>query len=71
MAELNFTCGRLLCGYVREYLEKVSFRCPEVRWRESSGWIERDFQIIGPEDKVRIVFSNLKNWSERMEKEDE
>jgi hypothetical protein len=71
MAELNFTCGRLLCGAVRKYLRKVSFRYPEVRWMESSGWIKRDFQIIGSEDKVRNVYTDLKSWSKRLEETDE
>ena len=71
MAELTFTVGRLLCGAVRRSLEKIAFRNPNVRWRESNGWIDREFQVFGPADDLLRLKEVYENWYNRLENEDE
>ena len=69
MAELTLTVGRLLCGVVRRDLERIAFRNSKIRWRESSGWIEREFQIIGPSDDLLGLKKIYQRWFKELNKE--
>ncbi len=68
--EVRITLGRLLCGGMRDYLEQQRLRHPELRYTESSGWIERTFLIIGPRDVMLGVERDIRAWADRLEEED-
>lgn len=40
--------GRMYWNQVRDYLKQQQFKGADVKWIESSGWIERTFTINAP-----------------------
>jgi hypothetical protein len=54
--------GRFCWNPVRDYLKSQQFRGVDVKWIESSGWIERTFTINGPANIAR----DLKRWADEM-----
>jgi hypothetical protein len=53
------TVGRLCWKPLRDYLRKEQFMGHDVKWVESSGWLEREFTISAP----AVVFAALEKWS--------
>jgi hypothetical protein len=51
--------GRLFWGTVRDYLRQEQFKGAEVKWIESSGWLDRKFTINAPS----YVATALKGWA--------
>ena len=51
--------GRLYWNTVRDYLKQRQFHGDEVKWIESSGWLEREFTINGPAQIRR----DLERWA--------
>ena len=49
MSEARFSMevGLLHRKNIREILESEKFRGRRIRWRESKGWIESTFEVIG------------------------
>lgn len=52
--------GRLLCGTVRDFLERVKFSGADIEWHESKGLLEREFTIRCPLSTMRAVMKTLK-----------
>jgi hypothetical protein len=67
---LRFTVGRLLCGPVRDYLKSQEFIDPEVKFLESSGWIERQFTVRGPLTRLTKIRDAINLWSAELDAED-
>jgi hypothetical protein len=55
--------GRLYWKAVRDYLKQQQFYGVDVKWIESSGWLERDFTINGP----RACLRDLSAWAKEIE----
>lgn len=51
--------GRLYFNSVRDYLRQQQFTGADVKWIESSGWIEREFTINAP----AYVGRYLQRWA--------
>lgn len=51
--------GRLYWSTVRDYLRQQQFRGADVKWIESSGWLNREFTINGPAQINR----DLQRWA--------
>jgi len=62
MRTIEFEVGRLLCGQVRDFLNKCKFKGMDIEFNESSGLIERDFTIRGADNDIALVKSSLDNW---------
>lgn len=58
----RITVGRLLCSTVREYLGRQQFVNPRIRYREGSGWFEREFIIVAPADELRPIVAAMQQW---------
>lgn len=63
-ATLTFTAGRLLCRHVRDILSQYQVMGANIKWVESSGWIERDFLIRGDDDSVLKIKQVLEKWAQ-------
>lgn len=57
-----FTCGRLLCREVRDLFGAAQTWDPDLRWHESSGWLERTFTVYGKESTVRHLMKQAERW---------
>jgi len=62
MSELVFEVGIGLWGQVRDYLNLIALRCPNVRWHESRGWIVRTFTVVGPATDIQNISFDLQRW---------
>jgi hypothetical protein len=62
MRTIEIEVGRLLCGRVRDFLNKCKFQGMDIQFNESSGFIERDFTIRGTDNDIALVKSSLDNW---------
>ena len=62
MRTIEIEVGRLLCGKVRDFLNKCKFKGMNIEFNESSGFIERDFTIRGDDNDIALVKSSLDNW---------
>lgn len=63
---LRFSFGRLHCGSVRHFLQTTQMKWPDIRFIESDGWIERDFAVFGPTEKVNAIERSIDDWCARM-----
>lgn len=61
-ATIRFTAGRLLCGKIRDFLQKCRFDGMQVEWYEGNGWIERDWIIKGNENDMCVIKRSLELW---------
>lgn len=63
---VRFICGRLICKYVRDFLQSAKFyygnNPDELDFLESSGWFERQFFVSGKNshEVCKQLFSRLK-----------
>jgi hypothetical protein len=62
MRTIEIEVGRLLCGKVRDFLNKCKFQGMDIQFNESGGFIERDFTIRGADNDIALVKSSLDNW---------
>ena len=62
MRTIEVEVGRLLCGRVRDFLNRCKFKGIDIQFNESSGFIERDFTIRGADNDIALVKSSLDNW---------
>lgn len=62
MRTIEIEVGRLLCGKVRDFLNKCKFKGMDIQFNESSGFIERDFTIRGADNDIALVKASLDNW---------
>ena len=67
MASINITVGRMLCGQVRNFLNKCKFQGMDIEYLESSGWVQRDFTIKGPVNDVTTVQKSLEAWIDKLD----
>lgn len=67
MRTIEIEVGRLLCGKVRDFLNKCKFKGMDIQFNESSGFIERDFTIRGADNDIAIVKSSLDNWLDSLD----
>jgi len=65
MAQFSFQAGRLLCGTVRDYLNKCKWEGKNIDFLESSGFFEREFTIKGDLDDVTEILEDLREWKKR------
>jgi hypothetical protein len=68
MARLELTVGRLLCGSLRDELNRMKFEGHNIDFWESSGFFQRDFVIKGDEKSLRLLDAGLMDWQERLQK---
>lgn len=61
-ATLKIRAGRLFCGTLRDFLSECKFNGIDIRWIESSGWLERDFIIKGNSEVVLRIKQSLDKW---------
>ena len=66
-ASLQVTVGRLLCRQVRDYLKQCEFKNENIKWIESSGFIERTFVIKGDQPVLEDIESDLDRWIKKRE----
>lgn len=66
-AVLTYDIGRLLCGRVRDYLNKCKFKGMKIEYYESKGFLEREFTIKGDYDDVIQVKRDIDNWARSLE----
>ncbi len=57
----TITVGRLLCGQVREYLEDCVFRGAPIKYRESKGFLEREFTFTGEPEAVDQILNSIQS----------
>jgi hypothetical protein len=69
-AKITIQVGRLLCRELRNYLEVLKLREPELRWHEGPGWIERTFTIVGPSATMIPLRPRLNRWRDRVNRDD-
>lgn len=62
MRTIEIKVGRLLCGKVRDFLNKCKFKGMNIEFNESSGFIERDFTMRGTDNDIALIESSLDNW---------
>ena len=62
MRTIKIEVGRLLCGEVRDFLNKCKFKGMNIEFNESSGFIERDFIIRGADNDIALVKRSLDSW---------
>ena len=66
MKTITFTAGRLVCRHVRYFLEKCQFKGMDVTYMESSGWIEREFTIKGPDNDINHISQALSAYAKQL-----
>lgn len=62
MPYLSYTVGLGLWGQMRRFLRESQFRHDDIRWLESSGWIERTFTIKGDSASLALIQRELDRW---------
>ncbi len=65
MASLEFTIGRLNAGRIRDYLDGEVFKNPEIRYIESTGWLDRKFTIVAASQEIDRMRRDIDAWSAR------
>ena len=66
-ATFHIQVGRLLCGRFRDMLEDEIFNGRKIRYRESSGLIERTFTVKGEYDDLKAVESRANHYKKCLE----
>lgn len=64
---MRVTCGRLLCGPMRNYLQEQTLINPAIRFVESGGWIERTFTVVGSHYELSRLMGVLRAWAKSMD----
>jgi hypothetical protein len=59
---IEFETGILLCGKVRDFLERCKFEGMNIEWREGRGWISRDWIVKGNPADIQIINASLQQW---------
>lgn len=67
MRIIEIEVGRLLCGRVRDFLNKCKFKGMDIQFNESSGFIERCFTIRGADNDIALVKSSLYKWAQSLD----
>lgn len=62
MTRIELQAGILLCGRLRDYLNKCKFKGMQIEYFEGSGWFKRDFVIRGKDSDIEIIDRDLKHW---------
>lgn len=68
MPYLSYTVGLGLWGQMRRFLREAQFRHDEIRWLESSGWIERTFTIKAEPAVLAGIKRDLDRWVSELER---
>jgi len=63
MCTIELTAGRMLCGKIRNFLNRCKFEGMNIEFIESSGWITRDFVIKGDAADMNTIKGSLDIWS--------
>jgi len=61
METMTITAGRMNWSAIRDMVKHIKFHGYKIEMIESSGWIERDFEIKAEPRTIRI----LKNWVDK------
>ena len=69
MNSFSITVGRLLCGTVRDYLDKRKFLGADIEYHESRGLIYRTFTVKGDGDGFAKAFNELMMWANSVEEQ--
>lgn len=67
MTRIELEVGILLCGRLRDYLNKCKFKGMQIEYFEGRGWLERDFVIRGKDSDIEIIDRDIKHWISSME----
>lgn len=70
MSLITIEVGRLLCGELRDYLNKQKFKGLNISWIESTGMIEREFLIKGNNDDLSVIKKDFDKWMKSIEDEE-
>lgn len=62
MATLEITAGRLLCGQIRDLVNRSNFNGAKLTMWESSGVFSRDFVIKGDPKDLRMIQDTLQDY---------
>lgn len=65
MTTMHFECGILLCRRVRDFLAEQKLTHPDLCWHESSGWVSRDFTIVGEQLTIQTVAKSIDRWAKQ------
>lgn len=64
---IEFECGILFCGQVRDFLEKETFLGRNIRFREGKGWLSRTFSIMGNAEDMHAIKLALERFAKSIE----
>lgn len=63
MASMNFIAGRLLCGRIRNFLDRCKFEGIQIDYIESKGWFNREFTIKGSAQNIVQINACIEKWA--------
>ena len=64
MKSMNYEVGILLCGEMRDFLNRCKFNGAHIEYLESSGWIARTFTIKGTGKDLTLIKQALEEFEQ-------
>jgi hypothetical protein len=62
MKMIEYEVGRILCGEMRDYLNKCKFKGMDIEFNEGSGFLARTFIIRGEPNDLAVVKDFIDAW---------
>ncbi len=59
---ISYTVGFLHFSRVRNVIEGLKYRGLDIQYRESSGWLDRDFQIKGSLEDLNTIMTAMHGY---------